>query len=646
MIRRLILILVSSMVFFLCSHLGSAVAASSETLHKRALRAASAGKNQKAIELLTRAIKTDPDNFKFYNDRGVIYRRLGKNSRALADYRDSLQINPKYTHALNNRAALYLDSGKCKDAVEDLSKALKYQGLKLKLHYNRARAYYCIGDIESAIQDLKKTVAARPLDYRAITLLGDYLAELGRKKEALKCYRIAGGLTNDHEYTMELERKVHDLEAGKKKSTSSSKIVQNKRRTFHQWGKSSLVPNLAELEKKGLAEVREDLDAVSREIFKQGKFFQKNGEWQKALIRLEDTYGLVKRSRKRFAQAWLLMEMGRCHLALGEYSQAHEKLSDSLKRSKGLKQKYPTALILSELSKVNRAMGRNDEARKYVTMSGQLPPKGTGGYRAVNGTGRRYLRANALASLGPVAVGSGPGTVFKARPKKSGITIKRANSRSYQKAIRNLVKQLKRRRSRKDYREMTEILVKLTDLYKKSGLYENAARSLNAAIAFKLRTGDHEGLAGLLIKRGDMRIKAGKSVSALEDYVWASVLASNRNREQTAKDSSSKASKLAKNLTANPRILLTNLFTLWRNRIENSTEKEAPLLYKLGKIYQKARKNIAAGIYFERSKAAALVEGDGSGGTKGSSRSKYRLGMKMLKSLDYYKYLELKKNKA
>jgi tetratricopeptide (TPR) repeat protein len=475
-------------------------------------------------------------------------------------------------------------------------------------------------------------------------LLGDYLAKLKRKEEALKCYRIAGGLTKDPKFAIKLEKKVYKLERGSQKTRSIAKNqVSGKKQKTLQWGRSALIPDLGEVERKGLREARHDLDKVSERIFKQGKFFQKRGEWQKALLRFEDVYGLVKRDRKRFAKAWLLMEMGRCHEALGEYSEAYDKLNDSLRGFKRFKQKYPKALVLAELAKVNSALGRNDRARRYSRLSGRLAPDRRPSGKRSNPP-RKFVRANALASLGPRSVGAAPGLGMDSGARRGSPVIRRAGKSPESTKMKALLKEIKKLRQKKDYEKLSNSLMELGDLYLKKGDRENAHRSLNAALAFKLKMGRKDELTKLLMKRAALRARIGQRVSALEDYVWAGISAEMAKQEENAKKSMSKAEKLAKELTKQSEKLLNSLKELWSKRLKGSVPNEAPLLYRVGKIYQAAGKNIAAGLYFERSTAASLVEKAITDHGQRSS-GKFKRGVKMLESLDYYKYLQVKDRK-
>ena len=70
----------------------------------------------------------NPNEYKYFNDRGVAYKRLGDLEKALADYNKSLEINPHYTNALNNREVVYLEQGHYDQALTDFNEALKYGG--------------------------------------------------------------------------------------------------------------------------------------------------------------------------------------------------------------------------------------------------------------------------------------------------------------------------------------------------------------------------------------------------------------------------------------------------------------------------------------------------------------------------------------
>lgn len=605
----------------------------SKELHQKALKEGKAGNNEKAVSLLTKAIKLDPRNYKLYNDRGVIHRRLGKDLSALADYHEALRIHPNYTPALNNRGFLYLGLGKCEEALSDFNLGLKRKGLKLRLLYNRASAYNCLGQYKAAVKDMRKYVNSRPQDLEAITLLGDYLAKLGDKKEAIKYYKIAGGLTKDPKIAVKLENKVYNLEKPIANSRRLKKSTSPEPANSMVHRDSYPIPAAKDAEKNGIRKVVRELDKISENIFQQGKFFQKNHEWQKALVRFEDAYQLAKRHRKRFSQAWILMEIGNVHASMGAYAVAQEKLKESINLFDRMRQKSAKAFAQLELANIKRALV-NGFGSKGILSNKNRSKKSVFISRAQKA--RKSLQANALASLGPASVGTAPG--------RDSSSTSGTNDVQQSDKAEELIGQLKRLRSKGDLEQLSEKLVELSKLYKEAGLEEKALIGLNAAIGYKMKLNTNDGVVELLVERADMGKSAGQKVSAMEDYVRAYVLAKQQGVGEKKTEILEKAKKLSRELTSKPELLINGLVDLWTARIKNIKLKEAALLYNLGELYQTANKNIAAGMYFERSAAVSLIESAKTKGKKIKGDKKFAQGLNILESIDYFKYLQVKRN--
>lgn len=168
---------------------------SDKSLFQKARLAASKGNFVKAIELYTRAIKQNPQNFAAVLNRGVLWERLPvKNSRerqknrrnAEQDYLRATQINPYSAEAYNNLGALYIDTGRYLDAVYQLNDALNLQPKYFTARMNRAIAYYRLGNVQAALTDFNRAAVQRPKD--PLLLLNRALAfyDMGQYESAVK----------------------------------------------------------------------------------------------------------------------------------------------------------------------------------------------------------------------------------------------------------------------------------------------------------------------------------------------------------------------------------------------------------------------------------------------------------------------------
>lgn len=152
-----------------------AVAACSQdkSFFKQARLATSKGNFTKAIELYTRAIKRNPNNFAAFTNRGVLWERLPvknaqerqKNRRnAEKDYLRAIEINRYSAETYNNLGALYIDMGRYLQAVYQLNDALSLQPKYFTARMNRAIAQYRLGNVQAALTDFNRAAAQRPND--------------------------------------------------------------------------------------------------------------------------------------------------------------------------------------------------------------------------------------------------------------------------------------------------------------------------------------------------------------------------------------------------------------------------------------------------------------------------------------------------
>lgn len=370
------------------------------------LRALSHGNIQQAVELLSQAINARPNDHRYYNDRGVAYKRAGNLEMALADYSKALQLKPDYTNALNNRGVLYLEQGDYGRALQDFSEALKLGGLESKLLTNVGIAKAKLGDHGAAVAELEKALSYRPVDNRSYFYLAESLEHMGERERALKMYQTALGISRDTSSRDEIEKRIFQLE----KSLSSPKRLQSS----IEVGRNDLLPDKHHetiaatvpggpkrapqtreivraapitpdasliLKKRASPEssiaAPEELDERCRaralgkyspnaaEIYRQGIQFVGKSDLPKALIRFEDSRNLERRSKNVHAFAWSDLEIGRVHSRLGDHTKAAGYLQEALNHFNKLKANDEALLALLELAANSKAMGQKEKASSY-----------------------------------------------------------------------------------------------------------------------------------------------------------------------------------------------------------------------------------------------------------------------------------------
>ncbi|MGD9817648.1 MAG: tetratricopeptide repeat protein [Desulfomonilaceae bacterium] len=386
-----------------CLLLGSNAVGANADHYNSGLLAMKTGNFQEAIDFFTKAIQEKPDDYRFYNDRGVAHKRLGNLESALSDYNKALELKPDYTNALNNRGVIYLQQGKYDEALLDFNEALKFGGIEGKIYTNMGIARASKGDHRSALRDFDVAVSFRPLDYRSFLFMGESLEEIGDREKALKMYQVAMGLIREPDVVSQLEKKILSLEklisdstgnlSKKVEQTNSqetkSKGADKNKKTYTALPTSKreivlatpsstpravpddsesqavapTIENIKEIEKSGLASALKSFSNPAREIFKQGLDFIEKSDPHKALIRFEDARQLEKRNRNALAVAWCQLYLCRLYSSMGENIKAIDNCDQSLKIFSGLKAYDELALALIESGNIKKASGFEEQAR-------------------------------------------------------------------------------------------------------------------------------------------------------------------------------------------------------------------------------------------------------------------------------------------
>ncbi len=359
--------------------------------HHAALKALQSGEAQKAVELFSKAIEKDPREFRYYNDRGIAYRRVGNMEAALADYTKALELKPDYTNALNNRGIAYLQQGRYNEAAADFTEALKHGGLEGKIYTNRGMARAGKGDHKGAIEDFEKALSFPPVDTRSFLLMAESLEEAGAKEKALKMYQLAQGLATDRDTAARIEKKITALDgAGSRakqsvEASSLRKAPQSRNvvpappppragtgaREASEPAQDTRVESLTDLNGQVRKRAGEKYSSVAKEIYRQGLQFMEKSDATKALVRFEDSRQLERRRKNYYAVAWSDLEIGRSYAAMHEYLKAAPYIEEALRIFEKLKAGDESVLALVELAGVNKATGRTATSVELYKRAGR-----------------------------------------------------------------------------------------------------------------------------------------------------------------------------------------------------------------------------------------------------------------------------------
>ena len=129
--------------------------------------------------------RSDPDNVRILEGRGIAYSNTGKDDLAIADYNAALQKRPTYAAPFNSRGYIYMRRGALQSALDDFAAAIRLApNIILFPYVNRARVETMTRDYDAALADFAKAAEIDPNapqipTYRCVT----YTA-MGRFDEA------------------------------------------------------------------------------------------------------------------------------------------------------------------------------------------------------------------------------------------------------------------------------------------------------------------------------------------------------------------------------------------------------------------------------------------------------------------------------
>ena len=168
--------------------------------------------NERAVELISRAISLAPNNEVFYRNRGIALLGLGKLESALADYEQAIALNPGYVDAYVYRGVTFQALNKPYFALESHDIALSLDPGNAEAHSKRAYTLFKLGLYREAVAGYEQAIKISPSLIEAHSNRGVALKELGLLDAALESYSKALAIdpgyaeANSHKATVLLLR--------------------------------------------------------------------------------------------------------------------------------------------------------------------------------------------------------------------------------------------------------------------------------------------------------------------------------------------------------------------------------------------------------------------------------------------------------
>ena len=119
-------------------------------------------KNDQAISSYNKSIKNDKNNFKAYNNLGVLMYKLFKFKDAQKYYNEAIKINSKFYRAINNLGATLIFLGKFNEAMNCFDEVIKNEPNNLESHLNKGNILKNRGYLHEAIICFENALKINP----------------------------------------------------------------------------------------------------------------------------------------------------------------------------------------------------------------------------------------------------------------------------------------------------------------------------------------------------------------------------------------------------------------------------------------------------------------------------------------------------
>jgi len=149
------------------------------------------GMKERAVQLLIKAAKLDPQRPEILCDLGNAFKALGRHKDATKAHRMVLTLLPNSPEAHSNLGSAYKAAGKAGKAVACFENALKMRPNDIELKYNLGNGLIAAEQYDQAEDLLRQVVYENPQHIPAQNNLGAALKEQGRFDAAIKRYQKA-----------------------------------------------------------------------------------------------------------------------------------------------------------------------------------------------------------------------------------------------------------------------------------------------------------------------------------------------------------------------------------------------------------------------------------------------------------------------
>ncbi len=169
-----------------------------DALFLAGILAEQAGRCERAVELLSKAVAVNPNVAEAHYNHGVALGGVRQYEEAVASYERAIALKPDYADAYFNRGVALAELGRPVQAVESYDRAIAFNPAYAEVHNNRGIVLDHLKRYDEALASYDRAIALKPDYARAHNNRGVALGRLERHADALASYDRAVALKSDY----------------------------------------------------------------------------------------------------------------------------------------------------------------------------------------------------------------------------------------------------------------------------------------------------------------------------------------------------------------------------------------------------------------------------------------------------------------
>ena len=155
-------------------------------------------KVSEADEVVTQALKINPDDVKMHTAKGNVFNRQSIFDHAEVEYKKALDVDESYRNALTGLAHSLENQGKVEEAVETIAKAEKLNPNDIKIMKQSAHIHISANKLDSAYEKISKLQEINKNDLQTMNLLGQYYIVSDEPQKAEDCFASIKKINPDY----------------------------------------------------------------------------------------------------------------------------------------------------------------------------------------------------------------------------------------------------------------------------------------------------------------------------------------------------------------------------------------------------------------------------------------------------------------